>query len=65
MVGMKSRLFVGLLLVIVGFLTFYSAYALTRFASPREYVLPLVGLGLVLIFLGAWLVNPGGIWSKD
>ena len=62
---MNVRLFVGLLLVVGGFLAIYLAVALSFAAFSREYVLPLVFLGIILIVFGIWLINPLGIWSKD
>jgi len=60
---MKPRLFVGLLLVVGGFLSLYLAVALSFAAFSKEYVFPLVLLAVIIIVLGIWLINPHGIWS--
>jgi hypothetical protein len=58
---MNVRLFAGLLLVAGGFLAIYLAVALSFAAFSREYVLPLVFLGIILLVFGIWLINPLGI----
>jgi xanthine/uracil permease len=62
---MNVRLFVGLLLAVGGFLAIYLAVALSFAAFYRDYVPPLVMLGVILVLFGVWLINPLGIWSKD
>jgi hypothetical protein len=62
---MNVRLFVGLLLAVGGFLVIYLAVALSFASFYRDYVSPLVMLGVILVLLGVWLINPLGIWSKD
>lgn len=60
---MNVRLFVGLLLVVGGFLALYSAVALSFAAFSEEYVFPLALLAVILLVFGIWLINPLGIWS--
>jgi hypothetical protein len=62
---MNVRLFAGLLLAVGGFLVIYLAVALSFASLYRDYVSPLVMLGVILVLLGVWLINPRGIWSKD
>jgi hypothetical protein len=62
---MKSRLFVGLLLVIVGFLILFSDVALSFFAFFKYYTLvfSVLLLAVILSFIGIWLIAPLGIWG--
>jgi hypothetical protein len=62
---MNVRLSVGLSLAAGGFLAVYLAVALSFVASSREYALPLVFVGIILIVFGVWLINPLGIWSDS
>lgn len=60
---MNVRLFVGLSLVVAGFLAIYLAVALSFEAIFRNYVLPSFFLGIVLIIIGVKVINPLGIWG--
>ncbi len=60
---MTLRIFVGLLLALIGFLTIYSAVAFSFSAFHRDYTLPFVLLGVILILIGVRLISPLGIWG--
>jgi hypothetical protein len=48
---------------VAGFLAIYFSVALSFATFYRDYVLPLVFLGIALIVFGIWLINPLGIWG--
>jgi divalent metal cation (Fe/Co/Zn/Cd) transporter len=60
---MNVKLFVGLLLVAGGFLSLYSAVALSFVPSFVEYVFLLILWAVILIVPDMWLINPLGIWG--
>jgi hypothetical protein len=60
---MKLRLFTGLLLFVGGILAIYFAVAFSFAAFSKEYVFPLVLLGVILLVFSIWLINPLGIWG--
>ncbi len=62
---MKLRILLGLLLAVGGFLVIYLSVVLSFVAPYRQYVFPIVFLGIMLIILGVWVINPLGIWSKE